>query len=175
MRVQNIQNSSRQDMHSKKTEIISSAKAWDDQLLLCDRGSRLFKDLFNLVKMLFVRHSFAPDRSIVRKHPFAGGLHRRNGAFFCARDIHQLLSAGFIFSAQVKMIAHEMKKGVARDKFTRTEQSVTIALRLVLSDELHLGGDISKRALVPFLIQRRNYQPDLIDSGAQDFVKNDLD
>src|SRR4051794_6305484 len=99
-------------MHSKKAKVMPSPKPRNDQVLLGDSRRWLFQNLFNLVEVSLFLDSLATNGSIIWKHSFTRGLHRRDGAGLHESHVDQLLSTGLFFSAQVKVIADKMQKGI---------------------------------------------------------------
>jgi len=95
-----------QDMGSKKTEVVTGAKAGDDEFLFRQSRSWFFDDIANLIKA-----GVASDTAA------------------CDGD------AGLIGLREVNVIAHLEKEAVISDKVFRDKDGMTVAEWLTLLDE----------------------------------------
>jgi hypothetical protein len=149
------------------------AQTGHNEFLFGHGRRRFFEHAVHLVETGLADQPPGSDRAVMRKLAFVRCLHRRHRAGLRRGNINQLPGARFLTVGNIEVVTDQKQERLASGERMGAEHRVSIAERFRLLDELNAidvrSGGRRKRTL----IARGNHQADFLDTGLQDFFKQD--
>ncbi len=102
-----------------------------------------------------------------------GRLNGRNRATLRAGDLDQLPRAGLGAATHIQMIAHKKQERIAPRETAGARDSMTVAARFALFEELQAVAQRSRRRGIGRLVARTHHHANVLDAGGEHLLDQD--